>query len=221
VLIPSVQPPFPLTWGFSTRLDPPESLPPRRLNQVHRCGVVEASDAVVEGDGLWTSTPGVRIGVRVADCVPLLLAGPLADGTPWVAALHAGWRGATGHGDLQPGGGILRRGVAGYQTLSGDPACLVWAFGPAILACHFEVGEEVIEAARQDPAWREGLRADGPAGKPHLDLHGFLRAQALDLGMDPAREGSVALCTVCRPDLLYSYRRGETTSRQWGWIEIG
>jgi copper oxidase (laccase) domain-containing protein len=120
-----------------------------------------------------------------------------------------------------PGGGILRRGVARYRALGGAPRDLVWAFGPAILACHFEVGEEVVEAARLDPAWRETLRSTGPAGRSHLDLHGFLRAQALDLGLDAGREGSIALCTVCRPDLLYSYRRGETTGRQWGWIEIG
>ncbi len=221
MLIPEVHPPFPLSWGFSTRLDPPEALPVRRLNQVHRCGIVEASEAVVEGDGLWTASPGLRIGVRVADCVPVLLAGPLMNGTPWVAALHAGWRGATGHGDQESGGGILRRGVGCYCTLGGDPANLVWAFGPAILACHFEVGEEVIEAARQDSAWHDGLRVEGPSGRPHLDLHGFLRAQALDLGLNPTREGSVAICTVCRPDLLHSYRRGETTGRQWGWIEIG
>jgi len=221
VLIPGALPPFPLSWGFSTRLEEQEALPSRRLNQVHCCSIVEASDAVVDGDGLWTTSPGLRIGVRVADCVPVLLAGPLMDGTPWVAALHAGWRGATGHGDPLPGGGILRRGVALYRALGGNPENLVWAFGPAILACHFEVGEEVIEAARQDPAWQEGLRTVGPTGRSHLDLHGFLRAQALDLGMDPSRDGSVTLCTVCRPDLLYSYRRGETTGRQWGWIEIG
>jgi polyphenol oxidase len=220
VLIPGVIPPFPLSWGFSTRLDPPEALPARGLNQVHRCTIVEASGAVVEADGVWSTTPGLRIGVRVADCVPILLAGPLPDGTPWVAALHAGWRGATGHGDQSPGGGILRRGVARYRAEGGYPAGLVWAFGPAILACHFEVGEEVIAAARLDPAWREDLRTEGPNGRPHLDLHGFLRAQALDLGLDPTRDGSVAMCTVCRPDLLYSFRGGETTGRQWGWIEI-
>jgi len=176
---------------------------------------------VVDGDGLWTCAPGVRIGVRVADCVPILLAGTLPDAVPWVAALHAGWRGATGHGDPEPGGGILRRGLARFGALGGDPAHLVWAFGPAILACHFEVGSEVIAAARLDRAWREDLRREGPGGRAHLDLHGFLRAQALDLGLDPAREGSVALCTVCHPELLYSFRRGDTTGRQWGWIEIG
>jgi len=196
-------------------------MPEPRLHQVHRCGVVEAPDAVVEADGLWTSRPGVRIGVRVADCVPALLVGPLADGTPWVAALHAGWRGATGHGDPEPGGGILRRGVAKYRALGGHPRDLAWAFGPAIQVCHFEVGPEVIEAARQDPAWREDLQTTGSSGKAHLDLHGFLRAQALDLGLDLDKDGSVRLCTMCRPDLLYSYRRGDTTGRQWGWIEIG
>lgn len=221
MLTPPTAPPFPLDWGFSTRLDPPEGDPERRLNQVHRCGLVEASDAVVEGDGLWTTTPGVRIGVRVADCVPVLLAGLRPGNRPWVAALHAGWRGATGHGDPTPeAGGILRRAVARYRAQGGRPGELAWALGPAILACHFEVGQEVIEAAQRDPAWHAGLHSKGPSGKPHLDLHGFLRAQALDLGMDPRRDGSVALCTVCRPDLLYSYRRGEITGRQWGWIEI-
>ena len=221
MLIPELPVPFLLTWGFSTRLDLPESLPRPRLNQVHRCGVVEASAAVVEGDGLWTTQPGVRIGVRVADCVPILLAGSLPGHRPWVAALHAGWRGATGHGDPSPGGGILRRGVACFQRLGGSPGALAWSLGPAILACHFEVGAEVITAARRDPAWHEGLQHSGPGAKPHLDLHGFLRAQALDLGLRPEQDGSVPLCTVCRPDLLYSYRRGDTTSRQWGWIQIG
>ena len=221
MLTPSIHAPFPMQWGFSTRLDDEADLPERRLNQVHRCGVVEATDAVVDADGLWTTQAGLRIGVRVADCVPILLAGPLADGRPWAAALHAGWRGATGHGDATPGGGILRRGVARYRSLGGNPAQLAWALGPAILQCCFEVGEEVIAAARLDPAWQEGLASLGPSGKPHLDLHGFLTAQALDLGLSPVNDGSLACCTVCRPELLYSFRRGETTGRQWGWIEIG
>ena len=165
-----------------------------------------------DADGVWTRTPGLAIGVQVADCVPVLLAGSTPGG-PWVAAVHAGWRGAVA--------GILREAVAVYARLGGRPEDLAWALGPAILACHFEVGMEVVEAARRDPAWREDLAQPGPSGRPHLDLHGLLRAQALELGLDPARDGSVAVCTYCSPDLLYSYRRGERTGRQWGWARIG
>ncbi len=219
MLVPSVPPPFPLRWGFSTRLDGQDAVPQARLSQVHGCGVVQASGAAPEADGIWTSEPGLRIGVRVADCVPILLAGPLPDGRPWIAALHAGWRGATGVAEA-PGGGILRRAVALYRDQGGDSGHLAWALGPAILACHFEVGEEVIDAARRDPAWHEALRHPGAQGRPHLDLHGFLKAQAADLGLAPEKDGTVALCTVCRPDLLWSWRRGDKTGRQWGWAEI-
>jgi YfiH family protein len=183
-----------------------------RLSQVHGCGLVEAGEDVVEADGLWTTSPGRRIGVRVADCVPVLLAGLLPGKVPWVAALHAGWRGATA--------GILRRGVAHYLDLGGAPPDLVWALGPSILACHFEVGEEVVAAARQDPAWRNSFRTEGPHGRPHLDLHGFLKAQALDMGLDSKNDGSISICTFCRTDLLWSWRRGDSEGRQWGWIEI-
>lgn len=154
---------------------------------------------------------GMPIGVRVADCVPVLLAGSAA-GRPWVAALHAGWRGAVA--------GILRRGVALFQEQGGKPENLAWALGPGIRKCHFEVGPEVVEAARRDPAWREDLAEAGPEGKSHLDLHGFLRAQAGDMGLDPAKDGSILRCTMCEPELLFSYRRGDTEGRQWGWVEI-
>jgi len=176
-MLPACDAPFPLRWGFSTKEDDPAGLPPVRLRQVHGCDVLEARAQLQRGDGLWTFEAGLPIGVRVADCAPVLLAG-LAAGRPWIAALHAGWRGAVA--------GILRRGVAIFQELGGRPEELAWAFGPCIQPCHFEVGPEVIEAARQDAAWREDLAQDGPAGKPHLDLHGLLRAQALDLGLDPA-----------------------------------
>jgi len=211
VLTPRVVPPFPLEWGFSTRLDPESALPPVRLVQVHGNAVVEASGELQRADGLWTCAPGLTIGVQVADCVPVLLAGPV-QGRPWAAALHAGWRGAVA--------GILRQGVQVFTGLGGRPGDLVWALGPAIQKCHFEVGEEVLAAARQDPAWRDDLAAPGPRGRPHLDLHGFLKAQAAGLGLDPARDGSIGLCTYCSPDLLHSYRRGDLQGRQWGWVRI-
>lgn len=212
MLTPDVATPFPMTWGFSTRLDPDSDLPLKRLHQVHGTAVIEAPDHYPDADGLWTRTPGLQIGVQTADCVPILLAGMTPDG-PWAAAIHSGWRGTVA--------GILREGVAVFTRLGGRPEDLVWALGPAILACHFEVGPEVVEAARKDPAWREDMALPGPNGRPHLDLHGLLRAQALAAGLDPGKDGSVAVCTYCSPELLYSYRRGEKRGRQWGWVRIG
>jgi YfiH family protein len=211
MLVPTIPAPFPLRWGFTTRQDHPADAPPIHLRQIHGGQIHPATDAVQAGDGLWTMEPGRPIGVRVADCVPVLLAG-LVRGSPWVAALHAGWRGTVA--------GILRNGVALFREQGGHPEALVWALGPGIRKCHFEVGPEVIEAARLDPAWHEGLAEPGPTGKFHCDLHGLLRAQALDLGLDPAKEGSAPRCTMCEPELLFSYRRGDLEGRQWGWVEI-
>ncbi len=212
MLRPQTTPLVALEWGFSTRADAPGSLPPVRLSQVHGCGVVEARNAILEGDGIWTTTPGVAIGVRVADCAPILLAGPLPGGKAFAAALHAGWRGAVAR--------ILSGGVDRYRALGGDPAQLAWAVGPCLQVCHFEVGPEVVAAFQRDPAWHARLVRMGPAGKPHLDLPGLLRAQGHELGLDPRQDGSVNLCTVCQPELLWSYRRGDVKARQWGWVRL-
>lgn len=212
MLRPQVQPAVPLDWGFSTRLDEEAELPPVRLSQVHGCGVVEAVEAVQEGDGIWTTTPGVTAGVRVADCAPILLAGPLPGGRGFAAALHAGWRGAVAR--------ILTVGLDRYRALGGTPTDLAWSLGPCIGPCHFEVGPEVVAAFQADPAWHEGLVRTGASGKPHLDLPGLIRAQAHQLGLDPLKDGSVNLCTVCQPELLWSYRRGDVKARQWGWVRL-
>ena len=220
MLTPTIAAPYPLAWGFSTKEDPDSTLPPRRLHQVHGTVIHEASEGLLEGDGLWTRKRRFRIGIRTADCVPVLLAG-LAGGRPWAAALHAGWRSAVGGQGSGDEPGILRRAVAMYRQAGGAPQDLAWALGPSIQKCHFEVGEEVVAAARKDPAWHDGLVAAGPRGRAHLDLQGFLRAQAADLDLDPAKDGSVNLCTVCETDLLWSFRRNDwEDGHQWGWIEI-
>lgn len=220
MLTPAIPTPFPLAWGFSTKRDDQREPSLQRVHQVHGTEIHEASEALPDGDGLWTMKPGYRIGVRTADCVPVLLAGPV-EGAPWVAALHAGWRSAVGGSGTGDTPGILRVCVELFRNLGGDPRELAWALGPSIQKCHFEVGEEVIQAAAKDPAWTEALRSTGPRGRSHLDLQGFLRCQALDLGLDGAKDGSINLCTMCEPDLLWSFRRNDWDDHHWGWIEIG
>jgi len=62
-----------------------------QVKQVHGARVVVAGEAEgQEGDAIVGREPGVAVGVRVADCVPVLVADE-ASGA--VAAIHAGWRG--------------------------------------------------------------------------------------------------------------------------------
>jgi polyphenol oxidase len=213
-----------MAWGFTTKRDAPALMPPRRLYQVHGTVISEvthpnAEEPLPEGDGLWTSARNLPIGIRTADCVPVLLAGQTKDG-PWVATLHSGWRSTVGGNGSGDAPGILRVCVELFRKLGGSPFELTWALGPSIQKCHFEVGSEVISAARKDRAWSEELQQIGPRGRSHLDLQGLLRRQALDLGMDPNKDGSVNLCTMCESDLLWSYRRNDMHGYQWGWIEI-
>ncbi|MDQ3643153.1 MAG: polyphenol oxidase family protein, partial [Actinomycetota bacterium] len=82
---------------------------------------------VGEADGLVTDQSGVVLGILSADCAAVAIAG--AGG---VALVHAGWRGLAG--------GIIERGVRAVE-----PAWAAWV-GPAIGACCYEVGDDVVEA---------------------------------------------------------------------------
>ena len=51
----------------------------------------DAGGRLGEGDALISDRAGVLVGVKTADCVPILLVDP---DDPVVAAIHAGWRGS-------------------------------------------------------------------------------------------------------------------------------
>ena len=182
--------------------------------QVHgaEVHVVAGPPGPVEGDGIWTATPGLRVAVRVADCVPILLWDP---GVPAVAAVHAGWRGTA----RNIAGAAVRTGA---ERLGVEPGRLRAALGPAIGACCFEVGDEVVQALRERglSSVEIGLRR-GAAGRPHVDLRSANRALLLRAGLAPRRIEDVGGCTVCDDRRYESYRRdGPAAGRMRGVISL-
>ena len=177
-------------------------LPLRTLKQVHGAAVRRAggSDRAAtlpppEGDALITAEAGLALGVWVADCVPILVCDPR---TRALAAVHAGWRGTTAR--------VLDAAVGALGAAFGSrPADLIVALGPAIGPCCFEVGDEVVERLLEaDP----GAAACVLGGRRRrIDLPSANRRQALAAGVRPERVAAAGLCTVCRADLLESYRR--------------
>ena len=177
-----------LDHGFGTRLSldwPPD---PRYVNlrQTHSNIVIEAvrgAEGVVgEGDGLVTNQPGTWIGVRTADCAPLILADPVHRA---VAAVHAGWRGTVR--------GIAVQAVTRMQELfDSAPGDLVAAVGPLISPCCFEVGPEV--AREFQPWWPERNDLNR---KTTIDVARTLERQLVEAGLTAAKIQVIGECTRC------------------------
>jgi YfiH family protein len=170
------------------------------------------------GDASATNQPGLLLGVQTADCVPILLVDPKKRA---VAAVHAGWRGT-----LQR---IIMKAIGRMHMQFGTrPADLLAALGPAIGGCCYEVGTEVAAAfLTQFPnaaEWFDELRTGDepnplqwlsmmpPGHQPppksvFLDLRKANRAELLDAGLREKNIFVSELCTACRRDLFFSYRK--------------
>ena len=171
------------------------------MEQVHGSRVVDAGGAREQCDALVTADPDVVLMVRVADCVPVLLADPDAG---VVGAAHAGRQGMAS--------GVVAACVARMRAL-GASSVQAW-IGPHVCGSCYEVPQ----ALRDQVAAVEPAAASTTSwGTPALDVGAGVTAQLLRLGV---RVHDVARCTLESPD-LYSYRRdGAGAGRSAGLVRI-
>jgi YfiH family protein len=188
------------------------------VRQVHEATVAVASldrrrpwprpdaDAIVSNDSR------AAIAIRVADCVPVLLAEETGRA---VAAIHAGWRGTAKRAVIA--------GVGALQTTYGvRPERIIAAVGPSIGPCCYEVSESTYEAFREaghHPSMLEQWFEPRAAGKFHLDLWRATRDQLEGAGVMPVNIHVAELCTKTHADVLHSYRgQGDKAGRMVGII---
>jgi YfiH family protein len=188
------------------------------VRQVHRADVAIARPGRAtswqrpEADVIISDDPASAIGVRVADCAPILL----ADGRlRAVAAVHAGWRG-TMHGAAAA---AVRAMTAAFNSQSAD---LVAAIGPCLGVCCGEVGSEVVDAFRAAGHAESSLERwfeTGASGRPYLDLARANRDQLVAAGVPNERIYAAGICTKTHSGVLHSYRaRGNGAGRMAGVI---
>jgi polyphenol oxidase len=184
-----------------------------RLTQVHGRDIVaidRPGGVVTRADGQSTARPDVLLAIRVADCVPLLVADRR---TGAVAAVHAGWRGTAA--------GIAHAAVAHMSAQYGTtPGDVVAAVGPSIGPCSYIVGEEV-RAAFRESGWGEAQVGAWFVERSdlRLDLWRANRDQLVQAGVPATAVYVAELCTACNEDAFYSYRRdGKGTGRMVGFI---
>lgn len=181
-----------------------------RMSQMHgrdvhlADGTDDMSRAVPRADALVTATPGVTLLVRVADCVPLVLADP---GRGVVAVVHAGRVGMTL--------GVCAAAVGVMRDLGAD-RIRAW-LGPRACGRCYEVPEamraevcQVVPQAWSTTSW----------GTPALDVGAGAIAQLhacnVEVAWDVADlDDRSAACTIENTD-YFSYRRQGQSSGRFG-----
>lgn len=170
------------------------------MDQVHGRAVatVDAgrSEPVPATDGLVTAEPGLAVVVLVADCVPVLLADPVAK---VVGAVHAGRVGASI--------GVVLAALDAMRRLGARTERIQVLLGPAACGRCYEVPAQMqAEVAAQ----LSGSACRTRRGTAGLDLRAGLWRQLVDAGV--TRIGVDPRCTIEDP-VLYSYRRDGITGR--------
>jgi hypothetical protein len=163
------------------------------LRQVHGTHVVnlDQSESLV-GDAAITRRHGTVCAIKVADCMPVLLAD---DAGTVVGGAHAGWRGLSA--------GVIEATIDAMRVPGKN--LIAW-MGPAIGPRVYEVGDEVRAAFPEKAAF-------SPTRPGHwlLDLYAVARQRLRGRGVEKIFGGG--FCTYSDPGRFYSYRREGSTGR--------
>ncbi|MGI5425217.1 peptidoglycan editing factor PgeF [Streptomyces sp. CA-179760] len=177
------------------------------MNQVHGPDVVVvdrpwgSSSEIPSVDAIVTVKRGLALAVLTADCVPVLLADPVAG---IAAAAHAG----------RPGmiAGVVPAALRAMTELGAEPSRIVARTGPTVCGRCYEVPEAMrAEVSAVEPA----AYAETSWGTPAVDVRAGVHAQLERLGVRDRAQSPV--CTL-ESDDHFSYRRDRTTGRLAGYV---
>ncbi len=157
-------------------------------------------------DVIVSNAVHVLAGVKTADCVPILLGDPV---TRAFAAVHAGWRGT-----------LASAVLVGVQRMNDEygsrPEDLCVAIGASAGPCCYEVGAEVIDAFTKRFDGGEGLFTKTRPGHAKVDLLKANQDQLISVGVRRERIHIAPICTMCRTDLFFSYRKEKSVNGKVG-----
>jgi polyphenol oxidase len=168
---------------------------PRPLNSPHH-----------KADVILTNRLDVTLFMRFADCVPIILYDPIQR---VIGLVHAGWRGT-----------VAGAAAAAVNSMAASYGCspknILAGIGPSICVDHYEVGEEVITAAKEAYGAEAGSVLWKKNGSHHFDLW---QANAMVLEKSGVQQIEQAnICTFCSNDDWYSHRAEQGKTGRFGAI---
>ncbi|MCS6776091.1 MAG: polyphenol oxidase family protein [Chloroherpetonaceae bacterium] len=154
------------------------------------------SNLLPDCDALITNTPGILLGITVADCLPVFLYDPVRQA---MGLVHAGWRGTAA--------GIVLRTL---QCLRREFHCHVRdihvVIGPGIGGEAYEVDMPVRAAFPEDLVRVPGVFRSARPGHWRLDLTAAVCYQLHREGVPGTRITVCPMKTSTHPEWFYSHR---------------
>lgn len=171
---------------------------PHQARQIHGTGILmcDGPGKIHEAaaDILLSFRSGMAVSVRVADCLPILLADP---DSGMVAAVHAGWRGTSQN--------IASKAVRAMRNLGAKAGNILAALGPCIGPCCFTLQKETWQLLRQ---CSDNAKSHPPGKEPYVaDLAAINMVQLSRAGLLPSHIDRLQACTSCQTASFFSYRR--------------
>lgn len=146
----------------------------------------------LECDAVFTLESNCALGVRVADCLPIVLSVKGAG----VAIIHGGWRSLLD--------GVVEKTIEKFlcttQTTAQD--LHVW-IGPSIQACCNTMKELPVQAGKN--GWDGCISKNGEIY--HVNLQKYVRDMCQRLGISAQHIIDTNICTSHQKDAYFSYRR--------------
>jgi YfiH family protein len=159
-------------------------------------GALSYDSSIADTDAFITDKKILPLAVFTADCLSVFLYEPKAS---VIGLVHAGWRSTKEK--------ITTKAVQLMQKEFDIQANKIYAgFGPAIRDCCYEVSAEFKDN------FAYGLKEK--AGLYYLDLAGINKKELLDLGVQEENIFDPGICTFCRNEEFFSFRKeGEISGR--------
>ena len=148
---------------------------------------------VIGADGAVTDNPNILLGIKTADCAPVLLA-DYQNGV--IGAAHAGWRGACG--------GIIENVVALMEKLGAKRKNIAAAVGPCMQQKSFQVREDMRAVFLNQTADNGKYFKQETSVTYLFDLSGYVEDMLHSAGVENIENSGID--TYSSPD-YFSYRR--------------
>lgn len=154
-------------------------------------------------DGYVSNTKGIALGIRTADCVPILLYAPKNDNADAIiSAVHAGWRGTHKN--------IVSCAIDRMVDMGAEHEEIKVAIGPSIASCCYEVSKYFFDAFCETLGKDTAETFIKPSAKNRghfmADLQGINTHQLKMSGVKRENIDVANICTCCYPNEFYSHR---------------